>query len=171
MNFTSTVWDDGARTEEHAELRQGLILPMAIGVLLIGQRFLPVDLPALVLAEPGAQIVAGVAFGLCIGTAGTFLGVAGGELLISTLIFIFGADIRTAGSTVLFVSIPTECMGAVPLRPHGAASRPRDASAHRSPRWERKAALSARWQARRDPEYDLSQTAWPMISAGNRYPA
>jgi hypothetical protein len=56
MNFTSTVWDDGARTEEHAELRQGLILPMAIGVLLIGQRFLPVDLPALVLAEPGATL-------------------------------------------------------------------------------------------------------------------
>jgi uncharacterized protein len=34
---------------------------------------------------------------------------AGGELLIPTLIFIF--DIRTAGSAVLFVSIPTVCMG------------------------------------------------------------
>jgi hypothetical protein len=30
-------------------------------------------------------------------------GVAGGELLIPTLIFIFGADIRTARSAVLFV--------------------------------------------------------------------
>ena len=45
------------------------------------------------------------------GTASTFLGVAGGELLIPTLIFAFGADIHTAGSVVLFISIPTVCMG------------------------------------------------------------
>ena len=49
--------------------------------------------------------------GLCIGTASTFLGVAGGELLIPTLIFVFGADIHTAGSATLFISIPTICMG------------------------------------------------------------
>src|SRR6202023_3706582 len=67
--------------------------------------------PALVPAVPGAQIVVGVLLGLCIGTASTFLGVAGGELLIPTLIFIFGADIHTAGSAVLFISIPTVCMG------------------------------------------------------------
>jgi uncharacterized membrane protein YfcA len=60
---------------------------------------------------PGWQIVAGVALGLCVGTASTFLGVAGGELLIPTLIFIFGADIHTAGSAVVFISIPTVCMG------------------------------------------------------------
>jgi uncharacterized membrane protein YfcA len=57
------------------------------------------------------QIIAGVLLGLCIGTAATLLGVAGGELLIPTLIFVFGADIRTAGSAVLFVSIPTVCVG------------------------------------------------------------
>jgi uncharacterized membrane protein YfcA len=84
---------------------------MAIGVLLVGERFLPAGLPALVPAEPGVQIVVGVLLGLCIGTASTFLGVAGGELLIPTLIFVFGADIHTAGSVVLFVSIPTVCMG------------------------------------------------------------
>ncbi len=39
------------------------------------------------------------------------LGVAGGELLIPTLIFVFGADIHTAGSAVLFISIPTVCIG------------------------------------------------------------
>ena len=72
---------------------------------------LHVGLPALVPAMPGWQIVAGVALGLCIGTASTFLGVAGGELLIPTLILVFGADIHTAGSAVLFISIPTVCMG------------------------------------------------------------
>jgi uncharacterized membrane protein YfcA len=44
---------------------------------------------------------------LCIGTASTFVGVAGGELLIPTLIFVFGADIHTAGRAVLFISFPT----------------------------------------------------------------
>jgi uncharacterized membrane protein YfcA len=62
-------------------------------------------------AEARAQIIVGVALGLCIGTVSTFLGVAGGELLIPTLIFVFGADIHTAGSVVLFISIPTVCMG------------------------------------------------------------
>ena len=31
--------------------------------------------------------------------------------MIPTLIFVFGADIHTAGSAVLFISIPTVCMG------------------------------------------------------------
>ncbi len=100
-----------SRVSDHRLERAIAILLMAIGVLLIGERFLPASLPALVPAEPGAEIIAGVALGLCIGTASTFLGVAGGELLIPTLIFVFGADIHTAGSAVLLISIPTVCMG------------------------------------------------------------
>ena len=96
---------------DHRLERVIAILLMSIGVLLIGERFLPAGLPALVPGEPGPQIVVGVLLGLCIGTASTFLGVAGGELLIPTLIFAFGADIHTAGSVVLFISIPTVCMG------------------------------------------------------------
>jgi uncharacterized membrane protein YfcA len=87
------------------------VLLMAIGLLLIGERLLPVGLPALLPAELGWQIFAGILIGLCIGTASTFLGVAGGELLIPTLIYVFGADIHTAGSATLFISIPTVCMG------------------------------------------------------------
>jgi uncharacterized membrane protein YfcA len=100
-----------AHVSDHPLERAIATLLMAIGVLLIGERFLPAGLPALVPAEIGWQIVIGVALGLCIGTASTFLGVAGGELLIPTLIFVFGADIHTAGSAVLFISIPTVCMG------------------------------------------------------------
>jgi uncharacterized membrane protein YfcA len=99
------------RISDHRLERAIAVLLMAIGVLLVGERFLPAGLPALVPAESGAQIVAGVLLGLCIGTAATFFGVAGGELLIPTLIFVFGADIHTAGSAVLFVSIPTVCIG------------------------------------------------------------
>jgi uncharacterized membrane protein YfcA len=100
-----------SRVTDHRLERAIAVLLMAIGLLLIGERLLPAGLPALVPAESGWQIVAGVALGLCIGMASTFLGVAGGELLIPTLIFVLGADIRTAGSAVLFVSIPTVCMG------------------------------------------------------------
>ncbi len=100
-----------SRVSDHRLERAIAVLLMAIGLLLIGERFLPSGLPALVPAQAGWQIVAGVLLGLCIGTASTFLGVAGGELLIPTLIFVFGADIHTAGSAVLFISIPTVCMG------------------------------------------------------------
>jgi uncharacterized protein len=100
-----------SRVSDHRLERAIAILLMIIGLLLIGERFLPADLPALVLSEPGAQIGAGILLGLCIGTVSTFLGVAGGELLIPTLIFVFGADIRTAGTATLLVSIPTVCMG------------------------------------------------------------
>ena len=97
-----------SHVSDHRLERSIAVLLMAIGLLLIGERFLPAGLPALVPAVPGWQIIAGVALGLCIGTASTFLGVAGGELLIPTLIFVFG---NTAGSAVLFISIPTVCMG------------------------------------------------------------
>jgi uncharacterized membrane protein YfcA len=99
-----------AHVPDHRLERVIAVLLMAIGALLMGERFLPAGLPALVPVS-GAQLVAGIALGLCIGTAATFLGVAGGELLIPTLLFVFGADIHTAGSAVLFVSIPTVCMG------------------------------------------------------------
>lgn len=100
-----------SRISDHRLERAIAILLMAIGLLLIGERVLPSGLPALVPDEPGAQIAAGIVLGLCIGTVSTFLGVAGGELLIPTLIFVFGADIHAAASAVLFVSIPTVCMG------------------------------------------------------------
>jgi len=35
------------------------------------------------------------------------MGVAGGELLIPTIVLLFGADIKTAGSLSLAVSLPT----------------------------------------------------------------
>jgi uncharacterized membrane protein YfcA len=100
-----------AKVTDHRLGRAIAVLLIAIGALLILERLLPVGLPPLVPAEPRLQLTAGLAVGLAIGTASTFLGVAGGELLIPTLVFVFGADIRVAGSATLFVSIPTVCMG------------------------------------------------------------
>jgi uncharacterized membrane protein YfcA len=58
-----------------------------------------------------AQIVAGVVAGLAIGVVASLLGVAGGELLIPTLVLLFGCDIKLAGSLSLAVSLPTMLMG------------------------------------------------------------
>ncbi len=58
-----------------------------------------------------AQMAAGVVAGLGIGIAAALLGVAGGEPLIPTLVLLFGADIKLAGSVSLAISLPTMAVG------------------------------------------------------------
>jgi uncharacterized membrane protein YfcA len=62
------------------------------------------------LLEGWAQLVAGVIAGVVIGVVASLLGVAGGELLIPTLVLLFGCDIKLAGSLSLAVSLPTMLM-------------------------------------------------------------
>ena len=57
------------------------------------------------------QIVAGLVAGFAIGVVASLLGVAGGELLIPTLILLFGCDVKLAGSLSLAVSLPTMLVG------------------------------------------------------------
>ncbi len=57
------------------------------------------------------HIAAGFAVGIGIGLVSSMLGVAGGELLIPTLMFIFGADIKTAGSASILISLGVVLMG------------------------------------------------------------
>jgi uncharacterized protein len=49
--------------------------------------------------------------GLLVGAISSMLGVAGGEFIIPILIFIFGADIRTAGTASVLISIPIVVTG------------------------------------------------------------
>ncbi len=58
-----------------------------------------------------AQMAAGVIAGFAIGVVAALMGVAGGELLIPTLILLFGADVKLAGSLSLAVSLPTMLVG------------------------------------------------------------
>ena len=53
------------------------------------------------------QVAAGVAAGTGIGIVAALMGVAGGELLIPTIVLLYGIDIKTAGSLSLAVSLPT----------------------------------------------------------------
>lgn len=68
-------------------------------------------------ASPGAlvtgsaQIVAGLVAGLGIGIVASLMGVAGGELLIPTLVLLFGVDLKLAGSLSLAISLPTMLVG------------------------------------------------------------
>lgn len=58
-----------------------------------------------------AQVLAGVLAGLAIGGVASLLGVAGGELLIPTIVLLFAVDIKLAGSLSLAVSLPTMIVG------------------------------------------------------------
>lgn len=51
--------------------------------------------------------VSGVLAGFIIGIVAALLGVAGGELLIPTLVILFGVNIKLAGSLSLAISLPT----------------------------------------------------------------
>lgn len=53
-----------------------------------------------------------VVAGLLVGAISSLLGVAGGEFIIPILIFVFGADIRTAGTASVLISIPIVFTGA-----------------------------------------------------------
>jgi len=88
-----------------------LVLLVVIGTALIVEAFLPQDVPGLLPASPLVRLAAAVIFGLGIGLVSSLLGVAGGELIIPTLVFAFGAGIKTAGTASLLISLPTVAVG------------------------------------------------------------
>jgi uncharacterized membrane protein YfcA len=81
-----------------------------IGLLLLAEAFLPWGSGALP-TDPVAQSTAGFVAGMSIGVVSSLLGVAGGEMIIPTLVFGFGVDIKTAGTTSLMISVPVVMMG------------------------------------------------------------
>jgi uncharacterized membrane protein YfcA len=103
-------------------------LLLGIGVLLIVESALPWEPTGLPLGAVGRGALAVLA-GVVIGVVSSLLGVAGGELIIPTLLFAFGVEVKTAGTASLLISIPTIVAGL--WRPRGSAEpRPeRDAMA------------------------------------------
>lgn len=63
--------------------------------------------------QGAAQVVGGLVAGFVIGVVAAVMGVAGGELLIPTLILLYGADIKLAGSLSVAISLPTMVVGFV----------------------------------------------------------
>src|SRR5215213_3792475 len=108
------------RVSEHLLERVILIFLVVIGTALIVEAFLPHDVPGLLPASPLVRLVDAVIFGLGIGLVSSLLGVAGGELIIPTLVFAFGAGIKTAGTASLLISLPTVAMGVLRHRRLGS---------------------------------------------------
>ncbi|MBD2070162.1 sulfite exporter TauE/SafE family protein [Leptolyngbya sp. FACHB-671] len=80
-----------------------------LSVVLIGHHLIfsleSLQLPSLL------KISLGFLAGIVIGVFSSMLGVAGGELIIPTIILLFSVDIKLAGSLSLAISIPTIVMG------------------------------------------------------------
>lgn len=57
------------------------------------------------------RVPAAVAAGLIVGAVSSLLGVAGGELIIPILVFVFGADITTAGTASVLIGTPVVLAG------------------------------------------------------------
>lgn len=85
-----------------------ILLVIIAAMLLMGHDASGAGRPLL---DGWAQLVAGVIAGFVIGVVASLLGVAGGELLIPTLVLLFDCDIKLAGSLSLAVSLPTMLMG------------------------------------------------------------
>jgi uncharacterized membrane protein YfcA len=84
-----------------------ILLVCIAGVLLLGHGSHAQQL----LFTGWALTCIGVAAGVIIGVVASLLGVAGGELLIPTIVILFGANLKLAGSLSLAVSLPTMIAG------------------------------------------------------------
>jgi uncharacterized membrane protein YfcA len=110
------------RVSERLLERVILVFLVVIGTALIVESFLPQDVPGLLPDVLTVRVAAAVVFGLGIGLVSSLLGVAGGELIIPTLVFAFGAGIKTAGTARLLISLPTVAVGVLRHRRLGAFS-------------------------------------------------
>lgn len=86
------------------------LLLLGVGLLLLVEAFVPFTS-----ASRDLSLLATVSLGVGIGTGievfSSLLGVAGGELLIPTLLLVFGLNVRLAGTGSVLVSLPTVLTG------------------------------------------------------------
>lgn len=100
--WLGATWATRLRSATLYRVLAGLLL--VIAAVLLATHFATIPSPNL--AGP-AQVVVGVLAGVGIGVVAALMGVAGGELLIPTIVLLYGLDIRIAGSLSLAVSLPT----------------------------------------------------------------
>ncbi len=88
-----------------------MVLLLALALFLMADH-LWMDKTCIVAFEtPWLQGALGVVAGFFIGMVAAILGVAGGELLIPTIVLLYGVDIKLAGSLALAISLPTMLVG------------------------------------------------------------
>lgn len=96
-----------------------VVLLVGIGALLVIEGMLPWKSAGVPFELPVRLVIAAV-LGLGIGVVSSLLGVAGGELIIPTLVFVFGADIKLAGTASVLISLPTVAIGILRYGTRGA---------------------------------------------------
>ena len=106
-------------TNEQLE-RVILVFLVVIGLALLVEAFLPQETSGLLPDSLAWRLGAGLGFGLAIGLVSSMLGVAGGELIIPSLIFAFGVEVKTAGTASLLISLPTVLVGVIRYAGQGA---------------------------------------------------
>jgi uncharacterized protein len=77
----------------------------ALGVLILFEVAYPFQYVQVIPAGAAFHFATGFALGIVIGLVSSILGVAGGELLIPTMMFVFGVDIKTAGTASIVISV------------------------------------------------------------------
>lgn len=94
-------------------------LLLGVGLLLIIEAGFPLTGGGLHLGLTATWLT-GVSLGTGIGLFSSLLGVAGGELLIPTLLLVFGLDVKLAGTGSVLVSLPTVVVGLLRWQAQGA---------------------------------------------------
>jgi uncharacterized membrane protein YfcA len=118
--WAGATWAVRMRSSTLCKVLAGLMVLMAAALVATHTTALgPLALPL------WAQVVSGVVAGFGIGVVAAIMGVAGGELIIPTLMFAFGADIKTAGTASLLISLPTVCVGILRYTSQGAYAQRR----------------------------------------------
>lgn len=100
--WVGATWATRMRSATLYKVLAGLLLLIAVALAAshsgtLGTLALP----------PVLAFVVGVVAGVLIGVVAALMGVAGGELLIPTIVLLYGVDIKLAGSLSLAVSLPT----------------------------------------------------------------
>jgi uncharacterized membrane protein YfcA len=84
----------------------------ALGLMMIGEAVLDAEPDGGAFpAAPRLRAAIGAACGLGIGAVSSLLGVAGGELIIPTLVLGFGVPVRPAGTLSILIGLPTVAVG------------------------------------------------------------
>jgi uncharacterized protein len=87
------------------------LLLVAIAVLLVAETVFTGSTRLTLPADQIVRVPMALVAGIVVGTVSSLLGVAGGELIIPVLIFVFGADIKTAGTASVLISVPIVIAG------------------------------------------------------------
>jgi uncharacterized protein len=100
--WVGASWATRLRTATLNKVLAALLVVMAVALVWtqLGAPTTP-DLPGVV------QATAGLVAGFAIGVIAAIMGVAGGELLIPTIVLLYSLDIKLAGSLSLAISLPT----------------------------------------------------------------